>query len=225
MSAIADALDRVSHAIQQAAKRSGRSPGDITLIAASKTTTPAQVESAINWGIRYFGENRVQESIKKFIDTGLIRKIEGLHLIGPLQSNKVKKAVGVFDVIHSVDSLKLGEKINQAAQKLSIQQKILIQVNIGAEQSKHGASIEETPRLAAAFRTMPNLSLRGLMAIPPMTESAEKTRAYFSALRHLGHDLGLYQFSMGMSSDFEIAIEEGASWIRVGTAIFGRRTD
>ncbi len=224
METITESLNRVSNAISEAAKRAGRSPQDVTLIAASKTTEAIQVKTAIQWGLRNFGENRVQEGIKKFIETGLIKEIDRLHLIGPLQNNKVKKAVGVFDLIHSVDSLRLAEKLNQEAEHQSIQQDILIEVNIGGETNKHGVSIQETPLLVKAVQSLPHLSLLGLMALPPLTETAEGARPYFATLRQLGNDLGLHRFSMGMSSDFEIAIEEGATWVRIGTAIFGSRT-
>ncbi|MFQ5587996.1 MAG: YggS family pyridoxal phosphate-dependent enzyme [Nitrospiria bacterium] len=223
MNTIHEALTRVSGAIQTAAERAGRSSQDITLIAASKRVAPEQVEAAIAWGVHNFGENRVQEGRAKFLETGLAQKIDGLHLIGPLQRNKVNKAVGVFDVIHSVDTLPLAEKINQEAERQSIRQSILVEVNIGGETSKHGVSVQETPALVKKVQALPNLALLGLMTLPPRSNDPEAARPYFSALRRLGNDLGLMRFSMGMSSDFEIAIEEGATWVRIGTAIFGRR--
>lgn len=223
MISIAASLDQVSSAIEKAAIRAGRKPDDITLVAASKKTEIAQVQAAMRWGLRIFGENRVQEAREKFVDSGLINQIDALHLIGPLQSNKVKKVVGVFDLIHSVDSLKLAEKIEKEAARQSITQAILIEVNIAEEESKHGISITETTHLVKAMRTLPHLSLLGLMAIPPATKDSEEARPYFSKLRRLGEGLGLCKFSMGMSGDFEVAIEEGATWVRLGTAIFGRR--
>ncbi len=224
MHSISEALDRVSTAIKNAAMRAGRKPGDINLVAASKRTKITQVEAAITWGLRVFGENRVQEAHAKFLDSALIKKIEALHLIGPLQTNKVKKVVGLFDLIHSVDSLHLAEKIEKEAFRQNITQSILIEVNIAGETNKHGVSVEQTPNLVEAVRKLPHLQLLGLMTIPPITDSAEAARPYFSKLRKLGERLQLYKFSMGMSRDFEVAIEEGATWVRPGTAIFGSRT-
>jgi hypothetical protein len=224
MKSISEALDRVSAAIENAAIRSGRKNKEITLVAASKRTSIAQIEAAIAWGLRIFGENRVQEAHTKFVDSNLINKIDALHFIGPLQTNKVKKVVGVFDLIHSVDSQHLAEKIEKEAARQSITQDILVEVNIAEEESKHGISIANAANLVEGIRKMPHLSLLGLMAIPPATENAEAARPYFSKLRSLGESLQLHKFSMGMSSDFEVAIEEGASWIRPGRAIFGGRT-
>lgn len=224
MCSISESLNTVSHAMQRAAERAGRDPQEITLVAASKTATINQVKEAIKWGLRTFGENRVQEALTKFVDSGLRREVHEIHLIGPLQSNKVKKVVGVFDLIHSVDSLSLAQKIENEAARQSITQAILVEVNIAEEESKHGVSFEETPRLVEAILKLPHLSLLGLMTLPPACDDPEESRPYFVKLRQLGQGLGLHQFSMGMSSDFEIAIEEGATWVRVGTAIFGRRT-
>lgn len=224
MHSISEALDRVAAAIEKAAIRSGRKPVDITLVAASKRTDIAQVEAAIAWGLRIFGENRVQEAHTKFMDSGLIKKIDALHLIGPLQSNKVKKVVGIFDLIHSVDSLRLAEKIDKEALRQSITQSILLEVNIAEEENKHGISVAQTANLVKAIRELSHLKLLGLMAIPPKSADPETARPYFSKLRKLGESLHLHKFSMGMSADFEVAIEEGASWVRPGTAIFGRRT-
>lgn len=221
---ISESLNTVSRAIQRAAERTGRDPREVTLVAASKTATINQVEEAMKWGLRTFGENRVQEALTKFVDSGLRQEIHALHLIGPLQSNKVKKVVGIFNLIHSVDSLYLAQKIENEAARQSITQAILVEVNIGAEASKHGVSVKETPRLVEAILNLPHLSLLGLMTLPPACDDPEEARPYFAKLRQLGQGLGLHQFSMGMSSDFEIAIEEGATWVRVGTAIFGRRT-
>jgi len=225
MTSISTSLDRVSAAIERAAIRAGRDPGEIILVAASKKTGIAQVQAAMQWGQGIFGENRVQEARAKFVDSGLIEKIDALHLIGPLQSNKVKKVVGIFDLIHSVDSLRLAEKIEKEAAQQSITQSILLEVNIAGEDSKHGIPFVETPALVQAIRTLPHLSLLGLMALPPATDDPENARPYFSKLRILGQHLGLDKFSMGMSGDFEVAVEEGATWVRVGTAIFGKRAN
>ncbi len=218
-----DSFDKITALIQNAAKRSGRKASEITLVAASKRIGLEEIKAAACAGVSVFGENRVQEGIAKFETSGFIKEIDALHLIGPLQTNKVKKAVGLFDLIHSVDSLQLAEKIDKEAGRRAIQQSVLIEVNIGGELSKHGATPDATPALVAAIRELRHLELLGLMTLPPKTDHPEDARPYFSRLRLLGNGLGLNRFSMGMSSDFEIAIEEGASWIRIGTALFGQR--
>ncbi len=224
MSQMSESIEGVNTAIQNAAKDSGRNPEEITLVAASKTTGIHQIREAIQWGVRTFGENRVQEGVTKFLNSDLIKEIDSLHLIGPLQTNKIKKVVGRFDLIHSVDSLRLAEKIEEEAERQAITQSILLQVNIAGEKSKHGISAKEAPSLVKRIQSYPHLSLLGLMTLPPPVNNAEEVRPYFTTLRRLGHLLGLYQFSMGMSSDFIVAIEEGATWVRIGTAIFGERT-
>ncbi len=147
-----------------------------------------------------------------------------LHLIGSLQTNKVKKAVGFFDLIHSIDSIPLAMKVSEEAQGRSFIQAVLVQVNIGEEATKRGVSIKEAPFLVEAVRKLPHLSLLGLMAIAPQTVDPEGARPFFSKLRVLGDSMGINRFSMGMSNDFEVAIEEGATWVRIGTALFGART-
>jgi len=223
MKNISDAFDKITALIQNAARRCGRDASEITLIAASKRIALEEIKSAARAGVSVFGENRVQEGIAKFETTGFVKEIDALHLIGPLQTNKVKKAVGLFDLIHSVDSIQLAEKINKEASFRGIQQSVLIEVNIGGELSKHGVTPDATPALAVAIRQLSHLKLLGLMTLPPRTENPEGARPYFSALRLLGNRLGLNRFSMGMSSDFEIAIEEGATWVRIGTALLGQR--
>ena len=218
---ILESLNVISGKIQGAARRAGRNPKEITLLAASKGMGLDKVKEAAACGLEVFGENRVQEGIAKFLDSGFVKKVKALHLIGPLQTNKVKKAVGFFDLIHSVDSLRLAEKIEQEAVRNAIRQSILIEVNISGEANKHGVSLKEARKLVPAVRKLTHLSLLGLMTIPPKVSDPEQTRSYFSSLRNLGHKLDLYQFSMGMSSDFEVAIEEGATWIRIGRGIFG----
>jgi len=223
---MAGRIVRVRAAIDAAAARCGRDPETITLVAASKGASRAQVDAARRFGVTTFGENRVQEAYKKFAPAEtadhLPRRGE-VHLIGPLQTNKVRRAVGFFDLIHSVDRLDLAETIQREAAQRSITQAVLIQVNIGMEATKHGATPDATPSLVAAVRSLPNLSLLGLMAIPPATNNPEAARPWFSLLRQLAFSLRLSRLSMGMSSDFEVAIEEGASWVRVGSALFGHR--
>jgi len=225
MGEIAQAVGRISARIEEAARRCGRNPAEITLVAASKGVDLEQVREAVGSGIYTFGENRVQEARAKFLESQFLEENRSVavHLIGPLQTNKVKQAVGFFSLIHSIDSVRLAEKVAQEAEKRRTTQPVLIEVNIGEEASKRGVSIKEAPRLVAEVRKLPSLSLEGLMALPPPTPEPEGARPYFSMLRKLGHDLGLNRFSMGMSADFEVAIEEGATWVRIGTAIFGER--
>jgi len=213
----------ISERMAQAANRVGRDPEEVTLVAASKGVPLERIQEAVACGVAVFGENRVQEGRTKFLDTGLLHKIRGLHLIGPLQSNKVNKAVGVFDVIHSVDSLRLAEKIAREAERQGIRQAVLIEVNMAGEASKHGVSVPDLEDLASALRRLPGLSLLGLMAIPPKSSDPEASRVYFASLHRLGQGLGLSRLSMGMSSDFEVAIEEGATWVRIGRGLFGER--
>lgn len=207
--------------IRAAAVRAGRSADEITLVAASKGATPEQVEAAWCAGIRVFGENRVQEAEEKFGGPG--RRKRPIHLIGPLQGNKVKRAVGFFDLIHSVDSIPLADAIQREAERKSLIQPVLIQVNLAHEQTKRGVVPAEMAKLVEGVRKKPHLSLQGLMAIPPADSDSEAIRSHFSTLRRMGNDMGLCQFSMGMSADFEVAIEEGATWVRLGTALFGLR--
>lgn len=225
MNSIEASLRRIFSLIEGAARRSGRGPDEITLVAASKGTRTEQIREAARCGVTVFGENRVQEAEEKFLESGFLEgnRQVSVHLIGPLQTNKVKRSVGFFDLIHSIDSARLAEKIEQEAAKRSMTQSVLVEVNLGEEKSKRGVSPEETPRLVEAVRKLPHLSLLGLMTLPPPTPDPEGARPYFSRLRELGRSLGLHRFSMGMSADFEVAIEEGATWVRIGTAIFGKR--
>ncbi len=218
---VADAFDLVLGRIAQAAQRSGRTLNDITVVAVSKGVATEAISAAVGSGARVFGENRVQEAIDKFSEgIRLIRGVE-VHLVGSLQTNKVKKAVGFFDLIHSIDSVSLAEKVSEEASKRSIDQPVLVQVNIGEEAAKRGISVKEAPSLVESVRKLPHLSLLGLMTIAPKTVYPEEARSTFSKLRVLGVSLGLHRFSMGMSNDFDVAIEEGATWVRIGTAIFG----
>jgi len=214
-SAVADILRRMNNA----AKRAGRDPREITLIAVTKGVGQESVLASASAGITVFGENRVQEAINKFSNKTLLPSAS-LHFIGSLQMNKVRKAVGFFDLIHSIDSIALAEKVEEEANRQAIVQSVLIQVNIGDESAKGGVSVKEFPPLFQAIQKCPHLTLLGVMAIPPQTANP---RPYFSRLRELGASSGLTGLSMGMSSDFEAAIEQGATWVRIGTAIFGAR--
>jgi len=205
--------------IAAACARAGRARGDVKLVAVSKTFPASDVEHVIAAGIADVGENKVQEARdKKPSVAGSPR----WHLIGHLQSNKAKDAVRLFDVIQSVDSVELAEKIARAADTAGKQQEILLQVNIGRETQKSGAEPDGVAGLVRRIGALPSVKLSGLMAIPPAGEP-EEVRPHFRALRAMRDDLGLTELSMGMTDDFETAIEEGATIVRVGRAIFGSR--
>ena len=205
--------------IEAACARAGRKADEVTLVAVSKTFPADAVQEAFAAGITDVGENRVQEAREK---KPLVTAQGSWHLIGHLQSNKAKDAVRLFDMIQSVDSEALAEKLARAAEGERKRQQILLQVNIGREPQKSGIDPEDAERLAGSIRSVEALDLRGLMAIPPVGE-AEETRRWFRELRLLRDRLGVQHLSMGMSEDFEVAIEEGSTMVRVGRAIFGAR--
>lgn len=213
---IRERLFGIQARIEAACNRVQRSAGSVVLVGVTKTKPLEDVLAAYEAGLRHFGENRVQEAEEKFphLPGDATR-----HLIGPLQSNKVNRAVKLFRVVETVDSQKLGEKLSRAAEAIGISLAVYVEVNTGGEESKAGVSPEETPALVAALSGLPGLTVEGLMTIPPPGD----TRPYFVRLRALSESLGLSGLSMGMSDDFEIAIEEGATIVRVGTAIFGHR--
>ena len=233
MSAIADRIDQVRERIARAARRAGRSPDEINLMAVSKTHPPQSIVSAYEAGIRTFGESRVQEFAAKATALRALKEARWV-LIGHLQSNKANKAAELFHGIHSVDSLRLLERLNAAREKLQAPPlSILIEVNVGGEAAKTGLpaefdAIQELLNAAPSFRYV---QIRGLMTIPPHTEDPEGARPYFRKLRLLRDEIARRNFpkisveelSMGMSHDFEVAIEEGSTCVRVGTAIFGER--
>jgi pyridoxal phosphate enzyme (YggS family) len=216
---IRDNAAAVRRRIAEACARAGRDPAEVTLVAVTKVFPADYVEHAIAAGLTDIGENRVQEARDK---KPLVRGSARWHLIGHLQSNKAKDAVRLFDVIQTVDSLDLAQKIARAAEAAGKRQEVLLQVNIGNEEQKSGAERADVPALVEALRGIDALDLRGLMAIPP-AGAAEETRRYFRELRALRERVGVEQLSMGMSEDFEVAIEEGATIVRVGRAIFGSR--
>ena len=216
---IAENIARVRERVQAAARRAGRDPGEITLMAVSKTVEPERIRQAYEAGVRVFGENRVQEFERKVPD---LRGLAGAewHLIGHLQSNKAKRAAELFGAVDSVDSLKLARKLDEAAEDPL---PVLVEVNIGGEEAKSGVgpnSAELGELLSEKFK---KVVVRGLMAIPPFSDDPESTRPYFRKMRELQEELGLEALSIGMSHDFEVAIEEGSTCVRVGTAIFGER--
>lgn len=205
--------------IAAACERAGRARADVKLVAVTKTFPASDVEHAIAAGMTHVGENKVQEARdKKPSVAGSAR----WHLIGHLQSNKAKDAVRLFDVIQTIDSIELAERIARFAEAEGKRQEVLVQVNVGDEAQKSGAEIAEVAEIVRRAAALPSLHISGLMAIPPMGE-AEEMRPYFRTLRTLRDDLALTELSMGMTDDFEVAIEEGATIVRVGRAIFGAR--
>ena len=213
---IRDDLQAVERRIAEACARAGRKREEVTLVAVSKTKPAAMLDEAIAAGVTELGENRVQEARDK---KPLVRGSARWHLIGHLQSNKARDAVRLFDVIQTIHSVELAEKVARAAAAAGKVQDVLLEVNIGNEPQKSGAAPAEVESLAAGVRKLDTLHLRGLMAIPP----AEDARRWFRELRALRDAAGLPELSMGMTDDFEMAIEEGATIIRVGRAIFGER--
>lgn len=212
-------LTAVEARIAAACARAGRERGDVQLIAVTKTFPAADVDAAIGAGITHVGENKVQEAQGK---KPLVTATARWHLIGHLQSNKAKDAIRLFDVIQTVDSLELATKISRFAEAAGKTQDVLLQVNIGREQQKSGAEPESVGALARDVAALPLIRVGGLMTIPPAGEP-EATRPYFRELRALRDDLGLEDVSMGMTDDFEVAIEEGSTIVRIGRAIFGSR--
>lgn len=225
--------ERIAHIqerIRKAAVSCGRDPETIRLVAVTKTVPPERVREAAGSGIRVFGESYIQEAAEK-IDALADARLSW-HFIGHLQSNKTKIAVRRFDLIHSVDSLRLAEDLNQQARRINKIQDILVQVNISGETTKSGTAADEAIALVNAIRGMAHLSVRGLMTIPPFFDLPEKSRPYFRALADLQNRIReqfpskdeMSELSMGMSGDFEVAVQEGATLVRVGTAIFGERS-
>jgi len=236
---LADALDSdaitrnvrtVLESMRRAAQRAGRQPDAIRLIAVTKSVSVERIRPAVDAGVRILGENRLQEALPKLTAIGP-RSDLAWHFIGRLQRRKVKAVVGLFDMIHSVDSLELAAEIDRRAGEAGFCQTVLLEVNIGGESSKAGFSPSSVADALAVLEEMPNLSVRGLMAIPPPTSEPAVARPYFLRVHELARSLArpglrrvrMDELSMGMSQDYEIAVEEGATLVRVGTAIFGAR--
>lgn len=229
---IAENVGRVQERIAAAARRAGRRPEEIALMAVSKTFLPGAIREAYATGIRLFGENRVQEFAGK---AEAVRSLSGAdwHLIGHLQTNKAAKAAELFSAIDSVDSLRLAEKLDSAAEKLGKELAVLIEVNVGGEEAKSGVApgSGELEEMLHAAPRLEHLQIQGLMTIPPFTDDPEGARPYFRKLRELRDQIAARSLpsidmdvlSMGMTHDFEIAIEEASTCVRVGTAIFGER--
>ena len=221
-------LEHVEARIQNACDRTGRDRGEVTLIAVSKTKPADTLREAYDLGVRVFGENKVQELVDKY---EVLPDDISWHMIGHLQRNKVKYMIDKAELIHSVDSLRLAETIEKEAEKHNITANILIEVNVAREESKFGVMPEELDEIVEKIAGFPHLNVKGLMTIAPNVENPEENRAVFARLRKLSVDIAsknvdnmnMSILSMGMTNDYEIAIEEGATMVRVGTGIFGER--
>jgi len=219
---IAERLAVVRERIEAACCRAGRSPEEVTLVGITKGFAPDAVAEAVAAGLEDAGENRVQEAAAK-IEALARRGIRPRwHLVGHLQTNKVKTALDLFAIIHSVDSLRLAQELNRRASRPAA---VLIEVNVAQEASKFGFIPGELPTALSAISSLPNLDVRGLMNVAPVAGDAEAVRPIFRRLRELRDAAGLRELSMGMTDDFEVAIEEGATLVRVGRAIFGPRPE
>jgi len=220
------AYDSVLERVAAACRRAGRDPAGVRIVAVSKTFPAASVRELVVCGQRLFGENRVQEALAKIDEVG-----PGVtwHLVGHLQTNKVKDAVGRFELIHSVDSERVAREIDRRAGERGLRQAVLVQVNLAGEATKSGVGEDRLGPLLGVVAALPHLDLRGLMSIPPLVERAEDSRPWFARLREIRYraatslGLPLADLSMGMTDDFELAVEEGATLVRVGRAIFGER--
>ena len=225
---IKEQISEVRKNIEEACKRAGRDPKEVTLIAVSKTKPVPMLEEAYEAGARDFGENKVQEILEK---CPRMPEDARFHMIGHLQRNKVKQVLPHAVLIHSVDSLRLAEQIDQEAEKLGITAKILLEVNVAKEESKFGMMPEEVPEMVEQISLLPHLQIEGLMTIAPFVDDPEKNRPVFQKLYQLSVDIKkknidnvcMDVLSMGMTGDYQVAVEEGATLVRVGTGIFGER--
>jgi PLP dependent protein len=225
---IADNFRTVTSRIASATKRAGRDPSSVRLIVVTKTVDVEIIRHVVAAGALALGENRVQEAKEKIEKLGNIAR---WHLIGRLQTNKAKYAVKLFDLIHSVDSLELAKELDKQAAKTGKVQDILIEVSIAGEAAKAGVAMQDVTTLVREAAKLKNISIKGLMTMPPYSENPEDSRPFFRKLRDLAETMikegmpsvSMKELSMGMSGDFEVAIEEGATMVRVGTAIFGER--
>jgi pyridoxal phosphate enzyme (YggS family) len=227
MGSIKENYLKVIERIEKAAFRAKRDPKDVKLVAVSKTVEPLRIKEAIDAGVKILGENYVQEAQKKIEEIG---KDVSWHFIGHLQTNKAKYAVKLFEMIHSLDSLPLAFELNRRAEKEGKIIKVMIEVNLSGEETKFGTEEEKVLELAQKIFELKNLELIGLMTMPPYFEEPERSRPYFIRLRELKErivreGIPINELSMGMSNDFEVAIEEGATYVRIGTAIFGPRKE
>lgn len=229
MKAVSDAVLEVRRRISDAALRKGRNPAGVRLMAVTKTVDDARIREAIAAGVDIVGENYVQEAKRKIAALG--REAEW-HLIGHLQSNKAKYAVRLFDLVHSVDRLSLAEELNRRSRLAGVVTAVLIQVSLSGEETKGGISRGEAETLVREVAGMEHLSIRGLMTMPPWFDDPEDARPFFRALRELRDGIrekeipgvAMDELSMGMTQDYEVAVEEGATIVRIGRAIFGERS-
>ena len=226
---IASNLERLRNQVADACARAHRDPATVALMAVSKMHPAESVREAYETGQRLFGENRVQEWQTKRTSLSDLFPAANAHLIGPLQNNKTSKAAEIFDAIDTIDSLKTAERLNAAAQALGKSLRVLIEVKLSHEDTKHGLAPAELPALLTALQPLTHLEPRGLMTVPAFDENPETARPYFQHLRRLRDENialcpTLTELSMGMSNDFAVAIEEGSTTLRIGTAIFGKRT-
>lgn len=227
MSGIPAALASIRARIAEACARSGRDPGDVRVLAVTKTHPSAAVREAIAAGVDAIGENRVQEAALKRPE---VTESIPWHLVGPLQRNKARRALELFDVIQSVDRLALADRLEALASPTDLTVPVFVEVNVGDEPQKSGVSVDQAPALVEAILTScPHLALRGLMTIPPYDPDPQRSRPHYIRLRelagHLVRDFALppLELSMGMSEDFEVAVEEGAAWVRLGRVLLGER--
>jgi pyridoxal phosphate enzyme (YggS family) len=214
-------LDQVRGRIAAATQRAGRRTDEVMLVAVSKTVAPERIDEALALGISTFGESKVQEAKAKI---PLVSSRARWHFIGHLQTNKARDAVELFELIHSVDSLKLAAELNKCAEHAGKRLAVLLEINVSGGARKFGIKPEDLNGMLGQIAALPRLEVQGLMTLAPFAEDVEKARPYFRRLRELRNAVGLRELSMGMSNDFEVAIEEGATIVRIGTAIFGERT-
>ena len=226
---ICENIEHVENTIDEACRQSGRNRSEVTLIAVSKTKPVEMLKEAYETGCRDFGENKVQELVDKY---EVLPKDIRWHMIGHLQRNKVKYIVDKVYLIHSVDSLRLAEEISKEAAKKNVDVNILVEVNVAGEETKFGTGCEEAKQLVRDIAQLPHVHIQGLMTIAPYVENSEENRIYFQQLKKLSVDISsenidnvsMCNLSMGMTNDYEVAIEEGATMVRVGTGIFGARS-
>ncbi len=223
---MAQQLEQILRRIATAAQRANRAADDVLLLAVTKTVQPELIEQAIAAGVNTFGESKVQEARQKI---PIVSGRTHWHMVGHLQTNKARDAVELFELIHSVDSLKLAAEISKWAERAGKTQRVLLEINLSGESSKFGLKPDALDAVLGQIRALPRIEVEGLMTVPPHTEEIEKVRPWFRQLREIRdsaarrHDLSLPHLSMGMTGDYEIAIEEGATIVRLGTAIFGER--
>ena len=213
-------LEQVRRRIAQTCLRAGRAPEQITIVAVTKGVSPEAIRAALNAGVRHFGESRIQEAQRKREQLPGLEPRPVWHFLGHLQTNKVGAALRLFDIIHSVDSLKLAEALNQRAQSKI---PVLLEVNLAGEATKSGFLSNQVEVAFQKIHSLPELEVKGLMTVAPQTDDPEEARPFFRQVRQLAMTLGLSELSMGMSDDFEVAIEEGATIVRLGRVIFGPR--